>query len=270
MNYINQPSHQLTAIDADAIRKVVLHGDLSSLSPQQKDNYYMNVCHTVGLNPLTKPFDFIKFQGKEVMYANKGCAEQLRMIHKIGLKVVAKERVDDVFVVTTEAITPDGRVDSSTGAVPIAGLKGNDLANAMMKAETKSKRRVTLSICGLNMLDETEIETIKDAEPVKTENQDGEEGSPVPAGNDPQSRSSSPDYGDYVSPVGSSEVKGKRLKEIDAIRIDGTMEYFENSARDKGQRLTGKVKEFHETATAYLKQINYQRREKYKPQSKNK
>ena len=38
----------------------------------------------------------------------------------------------------------------------------NALANAIMKAETKAKRRVTLSICGLGMLDETELETIKD------------------------------------------------------------------------------------------------------------
>jgi hypothetical protein len=32
-----------------------------------------------------------------------------------------------------------------------------------MKAETKAKRRVTLSISGLGFLDESEIETIKDA-----------------------------------------------------------------------------------------------------------
>ena len=31
-----------------------------------------------------------------------------------------------------------------------------------MKAETKSKRRVTLSICGLGFLDESEIDTIPD------------------------------------------------------------------------------------------------------------
>ena len=46
------------------------------------------------------------------------------------------------------------------GAVSTAGLKGEALANSMMKATTKSKRRVTLSICGLGMLDETEIDSI--------------------------------------------------------------------------------------------------------------
>ena len=32
-----------------------------------------------------------------------------------------------------------------------------------MRCETKSKRRVTLSICGLGLLDETEVETIPDS-----------------------------------------------------------------------------------------------------------
>ena len=42
----------------------------------------------------------------------------------------------------------------------IAKLTGDALANALMKAETKAKRRATLSLCGLGFLDETEIETI--------------------------------------------------------------------------------------------------------------
>jgi hypothetical protein len=37
------------------------------------------------------------------------------------------------------------------------------MANALMKAETKAKRRVTLSICGLGMLDESEVESIPGA-----------------------------------------------------------------------------------------------------------
>jgi hypothetical protein len=56
-----------------------------------------------------------------------------------------------------------GRTDIATGALTISGLKGNDMANALMKAETKAKRRATLSICGLGLLDETELETIPQA-----------------------------------------------------------------------------------------------------------
>lgn len=40
-----------------------------------------------------------------------------------------------------------------------------DLGNVIMKSVTKSKRRVTLSLCGLGMLDETDVETIPEAKP---------------------------------------------------------------------------------------------------------
>jgi hypothetical protein len=45
----------------------------------------------------------------------------------------------------------------------VGHLKGDALANALMRAETKAKRRVTLSLAGLGWLDETEIVTIPGA-----------------------------------------------------------------------------------------------------------
>jgi hypothetical protein len=66
----------------------------------------------------------------------------------------------DIYIVTARAKDRTGREDESTGAVPLGNLKGDALANALMKAETKSKRRVTLSIAGLGWLDETELETL--------------------------------------------------------------------------------------------------------------
>lgn len=142
------------------IEKVLLGGDLSVLKAEQKIKYMTTVCEKLGLNPMTKPFEFMRLNGKEVMYATKGAAEQLRDVHNISIRVVARDKIEGVYVVTAEASRPDGRVDSSTGAVSIEGLKGEALSNALMKAETKAKRRVTLSICSLNMLDETEVESI--------------------------------------------------------------------------------------------------------------
>jgi hypothetical protein len=69
----------------------------------------------------------------------------------------------DIYIVTARAKDRTGREDESTGAVPLGNLKGDALANALMNAETKSKRRVTLSIAGLGWLDETELETIPQA-----------------------------------------------------------------------------------------------------------
>jgi hypothetical protein len=150
---------ETSLINAEVVSKVILNGDLRGLSPVQKVDYYNGVCKTVGLNPVTKPFDYIVLNQKEILYANKGCAEQLRNIHAISIKVVDREKIDGVYIVTVEATNAAGRTDSSTGCLNIENLKGESLANAFMKAETKAKRRVTLSICGLNMLDELEVQS---------------------------------------------------------------------------------------------------------------
>ena len=70
-----------------------------------------------------------------------------------------------MYIVTARA-EANGRIDEATGAVSLELLKGENRANAIMKAETKAKRRVTLSFAGLGMLDETEIESIPGAQKV--------------------------------------------------------------------------------------------------------
>lgn len=144
------------------IEKVMIGGDLKTLKPEERLNYYNAVCSSLGLNPLTKPFSYIELNGKLQLYALKDCTEQLRKIHGVSITQVDPKQIGDLLVVVASAADRDGRVDSSTGAVNIAGLKGEALANAMMKAETKSKRRVTLSLCGLGMLDETEVQTLRE------------------------------------------------------------------------------------------------------------
>lgn len=151
---------------AAVLEKVVVEGDLSRLSPAERMAYYRSVCESLGLNPITRPFEYVLLQGKLTLYARKDAAEQLRAIRGISVTITDRQRIEDVYIVTARATDKAGRVDESTGAVPIGGLKGADLANAFMKAETKSKRRVTLSIAGLGFLDETELETIKDARPL--------------------------------------------------------------------------------------------------------
>lgn len=161
-------------MDAALIESVLLSGDLSKLSPQQRVSYYKNVCESIGLNPLTKPFDYIQLNGKLTLYAKKDTTDQLRSIHKISIPSIEKQRDGDLYIVTAHAITPDGRQDTATGVVSLGNLKGDILANAIMKAETKAKRRVTLSICGLGWLDETEVQSIPDARPVSVVPDTGE------------------------------------------------------------------------------------------------
>ncbi len=154
--------------------EVITKGNLANLSPADRASYYVMVCDSVGLNPATKPFDYITLNGKLVLYATKGATDQLRGMHRVSPRILGMEDLDGVYVVTVEATTPDGRADTDIGAVAIKGLQGEARANAMMKAITKAKRRVTLSLFGLNMLDETEIDSVSSARPVSVNVATGE------------------------------------------------------------------------------------------------
>ena len=149
--------------NTETLEKVLIQGDLSKLSSQERLMYYNRVCTSLGLNPLTKPFDYITLNGKLTLYAKRDCTDQLRKLHDISIKITSREKMEDLYVVVAQGTNKDGRIDESTGAVSILNLRGEALANALMKAETKAKRRVTLSLAGLGWLDETETETIPNA-----------------------------------------------------------------------------------------------------------
>ena len=165
---------------AEIVSAIVLKGDLSGLSATDRVTYYNAICELVGLDPMTQPFSLLSLQGKMILYANKSCTEQLRKIHGVSVTDVTPSQVGDVYVVTVKGCDKSGRTDGATGAVNVTNLKGDALANAIMKAETKAKRRFTLSICGLGMLDETEIETIPGAREVSIASPQIEDVTPPP------------------------------------------------------------------------------------------
>lgn len=158
---------------ADIIESVVIGGDLSKLDPGQRVSYYKAVCESIGLNPLTKPFEYITLNGKLTLYARKDATDQLRKINGVSIEKPDIRFEDDWIIVTISAHDMTGRTDSDIGVVSKRDMRG-DFGNAVMKAVTKAKRRVTLSICGLGMLDETEIETIPDAKPARVIVETGE------------------------------------------------------------------------------------------------
>jgi len=167
----------MVKIDPGAIiERVIIQGDLSKLTPAERTQYYRRVCESLGLNPLTRPFDYIILNGRLTLYARRDATDQLRKIHGVSIRIVSREKVgEDLYIVLAHATDRTGRTDEAIGAVNIADLTGDALANAIMKAETKAKRRVTLSLVGLGWLDETEIETIPDATPLPADIEVGAE-----------------------------------------------------------------------------------------------
>lgn len=151
----------------NVISQLILNGDLSKLTATDKVKYYNGYCERMGLDPFTKPFDILRLNGREVLYCTRSGTQQLNKLHQVSHLITSRELLNEVGVyqVTSKASLPDGRCTESIGAVNIAGLKGEAYANAIMKAETKAKRRATLDLLGLGVLDESEADSIPNAEP---------------------------------------------------------------------------------------------------------
>jgi len=141
-----------------AAEQAVMMNNVASLTPEARLAYMHQLCESMGLNSLTQPFQYIKLNGRLTLYATKGCADQLRRVHGVSIQILQNEVIDGQIVVHVRATMPDGRSDEDIAVVQMR--KGMDGVNDRMKAITKAKRRITLSICGLGLLDETELETI--------------------------------------------------------------------------------------------------------------
>ena len=187
----------LTTRMDSTVEAVIAKGDLSQLTPGERVLYYRQVCASLGLNALTRPFEYIELDGKLTLYARRDCTDQLRDIRHVGVAIVARELTEGIYTVTARGTVPDGRTDESIGAVALEKecgewktaqsgkryfqgngewqpLRGDARANAIMRAETKAKRRVTLSIVGLGWLDETEVGTVPSARIVDVDAASGE------------------------------------------------------------------------------------------------
>jgi hypothetical protein len=143
-----------------AIDSVVLRGDLSGLGPGDRARFYVQMCEGLGLNPTSQPFAFLRLNGKEILYATRGATDQLAAMHRVTREIIDGPKVIDLggtklVYAVCKASMPNGRFETSVATVPLI-----DPVNVLMKAETKAKRRATLSILGLGLLDEVEIESI--------------------------------------------------------------------------------------------------------------
>ena len=141
---------------------IIIHGDLSQLSHGEKVLYYRGYCERLGLDHYTKPFEILKLSGKETLYLTRAGAQQLNKLHEVSHQIMSRELMPDpgIFQVIARATLPDGRFTESMSAVSIANLKGEAYCNALMKAETKAKRRSTLDLLGLGILSEEEAVTL--------------------------------------------------------------------------------------------------------------
>lgn len=160
---VNGNGGQEHQLDGKTLLSVVAGGDCAALTPEQKVMYYRARCEAAGLDYRAQPFQFINLNGKLTLYATKAATDQLSAAHGIVCEILSQITENGIRTVTVRAKSKDGRQTDEIGCVSVGNATGDQLCNIHMKTVTKAKRRAVLSICGLGMLDETELETIPSA-----------------------------------------------------------------------------------------------------------
>ena len=139
-------------IEPGRIEGFLAGGDLARLTEEERIEVYHRTCAALGLNPATRPLEYLRLQGRLTLYVRKEATDQLRRLHGVSIRIVEMVQDGDLWMVRAEAQLGT-RTDEEVGIVVTKGLSGEALAIARMKAMTKAKRRVTLSIVGLGFHD---------------------------------------------------------------------------------------------------------------------
>ena len=135
-------------------------GAYSKLSKEDKIRYYNYRCKLVELDPMTMPFVEGKNEktGKTTLIPTKSLHSQLTAKHRITHEIKSRTTEGTVHTVVTRSTRGDTGVwTDEIGCVGVGGAAGRDLSDKLMTAVTKAKNRATLYLCGLGMLDETEL-----------------------------------------------------------------------------------------------------------------
>jgi len=190
----------------ERIQSVVAEGDLSKLNAAERMKYYGLLCESLGLNPMTKPFEYIKFRdGKLQLYATKDCSQQLRRVHKVSVTDIERsyDEASGDYEVVCKVRDGEGRCDCDLGVVNMKANKAMSSGDRKMTAVTKAKRRATLSLCGLGFLDESEVVDIEGATLVPAEviHQTTRIDSELPVPNTPQIEIPTPTPGPRELPI---------------------------------------------------------------------
>lgn len=142
----------------------VVQHNLDSLSPEQRKAYLDSISEYVGLSPEQNWFDLIWIHDEEngfkklVPYAKRGTTDVLREKHQISVLDMVDLSREGYVAFKAIGKNANGRQEVAIGSHSIEGLKGPKLASAVMTAETRAGRRLTLKFVGLGILDASEVD----------------------------------------------------------------------------------------------------------------
>ena len=138
-------------------------GGLNDLTEAEKLEYYYNACEYFKVPAELNLLQFIWIDNENgpgknlVLYARKGATDIMRANNEISVDEV-KETIGDGFIMfTAKGHDKTGRTDVAVGSIGTKGLSPRALSDAIMTAQTRATRRLTLQFVGGGLLDESEV-----------------------------------------------------------------------------------------------------------------
>ena len=79
-------------LEAALTESYTLNGDTSRLTDAERQTHYTALCRALHLNPLTQPFQWLKLNGKLVLYITRTATDQLSAMHGLNRETVRGPR----------------------------------------------------------------------------------------------------------------------------------------------------------------------------------
>jgi hypothetical protein len=136
--------------------------DLEALTEAQRQDYVKAVCEHMGI-PSNLNLIMLTYLDEQdgprrlVAYAKRGATELIRNHRFINVTNMESKQIGGSVVFTVTGKDGEGRQEMSTGSKFIEGLTGRELDDAIMTAQTRATRRMTLQFVGAGVLDESEV-----------------------------------------------------------------------------------------------------------------
>src|SRR5215471_16156880 len=83
----------------EEVEQAVATGELNSLNKDERTAYYNAVCESLGLNPLTRPLEYLELNGRLTLYAKRDATDQLRHKHHVSIEIIDRLTQNEVYIV---------------------------------------------------------------------------------------------------------------------------------------------------------------------------
>jgi hypothetical protein len=144
------------AISNATIARAFQDNGVHTLTAIERRDFYRWQCDRLGLDPYSFPFDYLETKDNRlILYPNQRATDQLRKNRGLSMRIVEREILDDLAIITAECFDQEGRTTQAIGTAEMTDkygkpLVGQSKAQAIMKADTRARRRATLAACGLD------------------------------------------------------------------------------------------------------------------------